>query len=459
MKWMFVLFVIFLAGCDLEGITGRFVEKVDVAELNVPSEEGNISVYFCPRDGCEEKLYEFLDNANSSIHCALFELELESLKEVMDEKSSSIDVKLVVDKNYQDEVSELEFVRFDNNNQLTHNKFCIVDGKRVFTGSFNPTRRGSYFNNNNMLLIDSLMLSSNYEAEFDELWGGVFGDGERVENPKLVFNGFRVENYFCPDDSCAARVVDEIRKAEHNVYFMTFSFTHPKIGTMLALKMDDGIIVKGVYEKRNLKGSTYGLLSYQGANVKGDDNPYNLHHKVFIIDNKTVVTGSFNPTKAGDNRNDENLLIIEDSSIAAMFLKEFEFVWNFNNSKLGKKREAKNIIISEVDYDPEGSDTGKEYVKLLNIGNSSVDLSYWRLSDGKSNFVLNGSVDSGGEIKVMPKFSLKNSNGLIILKDRSMNNVDYAAYEGIWEIEAITGERLVRSDKGYVNCEECWTIQ
>jgi len=35
-----------------------------------------------------------------------------------------------------------------------------------------------------------------------------------------------------------------------------------------------------------------------------------------------------NPTKNGDERNDENLIIIKDETIAQLFLEEFERVWD-----------------------------------------------------------------------------------------------------------------------------------
>jgi hypothetical protein len=59
----------------------------------------------------------------------------------------------------------------------------------------------------------------------------------------------------------------------------------------------------------------------------------------------------------------------------------------------------------------------------------------------------------------MPKFSLKNSNGFVILKDRSINQIDYVAYEGDWNITAKTGQFLIRNDTQYVNCEECWSVK
>jgi len=49
-----------------------------------------------------------------------------------------------------------------------------------------------------------------------------------------------------------------------------------------------------------------------------------MHNKVFIIDNKTTITGSYNPTSAGTNKNDENMLVIHDEKISDQFLEEFK---------------------------------------------------------------------------------------------------------------------------------------
>ncbi len=94
------------------------------------------------------------------------------------------------------------------------------------------------------------------------------------------------------------------------------------------LKKQEGVEVKGVFEKTQLNDYTqYNILKDSGMDVLIDGNKYNMHHKVLIIDNTTVITGSFNPTKGGDERNDENLVVIKDKRIADMFLKEFERVF------------------------------------------------------------------------------------------------------------------------------------
>ena len=69
--------------------------------------------------------------------------------------------------------------------------------------------------------------------------------------------------------------------------------------------------------------SQFNRLPQNGIDVRKDGNKNNMHHKVFIIDEKTIVTGSFNPTNNGDKNNDENVVIIEDPTIADLFVVEF----------------------------------------------------------------------------------------------------------------------------------------
>ena len=90
---------------------------------------------------------------------------------------------------------------------------------------------------------------------------------------------------------------------------MTFSFTHTGIANEIVMKLHEGVEVKGVFEKRGAgtEYSRFKLLEFQGGEVRKDTNGGTMHHKVFIIDEKIVVTGSFNPSKNADTRNDENV--------------------------------------------------------------------------------------------------------------------------------------------------------
>jgi phosphatidylserine/phosphatidylglycerophosphate/cardiolipin synthase-like enzyme len=48
------------------------------------------------------------------------------------------------------------------------------------------------------------------------------------------------------------------------------------------------------------------------------------HNKVMIIDGETLITGSFNFTKAAQTQNAENLLIIRDQALAAQYTQNWE---------------------------------------------------------------------------------------------------------------------------------------
>lgn len=65
--------------------------------------------------------------------------------------------------------------------------------------------------------------------------------------------------------------------------------------------------------------------------VKQDGNPSFLHHKVIIVDERIVITGSMNYSTNAEENNDENVIIIDNAEIARLYLQEFERVWNLAN--------------------------------------------------------------------------------------------------------------------------------
>ena len=52
-----------------------------------------------------------------------------------------------------------------------------------------------------------------------------------------------------------------------------------------------------------------------------------MHHKFAVIDNKKVITGSFNWSPSAAHTNDETLLVIESPQLAAHFTREMDRMW------------------------------------------------------------------------------------------------------------------------------------
>ncbi len=161
------------------------------------------------------------------------------------------------------------------------------------------------------------------------MWNGTFKKGNPTLNPTIKIKNTLLQTYFCPEENCAEKVRTELKQATSEIYFMTFSFTNKEITNILLLKNLDNLTIRGIMERRQIdKDSAYILLHNNSIPLLIDQNKNNLHHKVFLIDNETVITGSFNPTKNGDERNDENILIIKDKTIARQYLQEFDYLWN-----------------------------------------------------------------------------------------------------------------------------------
>ena len=341
-----IALAIVVAGCELiEGIESGYDTYQPPAQstqttptgavtstiTSVIRDDGVIDVHFCPIENCTKYWIEFADQAERTLHCALYELNEPNIKDFLEQKQEEVDLQVVIDADSEND-TEIQNLVIDKGGALMHNKFCVIDDKYLITGSMNPTVNDATKNNNNLLLIHSEKIAALYEQEFDELWNKKRNN--KTETSPFIFNTTQIAIYFCPEDECADKVIKELQKAEKEIYFMTFSFTHTGITNEILLKHNNSVEVKGVFERRqNSDYTPYETFLYQGMDVYLDANKNTMHHKVWVIDALTVITGSMNPTKNGDERNDENLLIIKDKDIAAQYLEEFWRVYDAAKEK------------------------------------------------------------------------------------------------------------------------------
>ena len=65
----------------------------------------------------------------------------------------------------------------------------------------------------------------------------------------------------------------------------------------------------------------------QGVGIPRLPGGDKLHHKFAVIDNRTVITGSFNWSPSAAHQNDEVLLVIESPLLAAHFTREMDRLW------------------------------------------------------------------------------------------------------------------------------------
>jgi phosphatidylserine/phosphatidylglycerophosphate/cardiolipin synthase-like enzyme len=81
-------------------------------------------------------------------------------------------------------------------------------------------------------------------------------------------------------------------------------------------------------QAKSNNGTEFNRLRSAGADVRLDGNSRNMHHKVLIIDEQIVMFGSYNFSYYAETRNDENLIIMHHPQTAALFMEEFDAVYD-----------------------------------------------------------------------------------------------------------------------------------
>ncbi|PKN54415.1 MAG: hypothetical protein CVU56_26730 [Deltaproteobacteria bacterium HGW-Deltaproteobacteria-14] len=315
---------------------------------------------------------------------------------------------------------------------IMHNKFLVVDGRFVATGSMNHSEAGVFRNNNNLVVIDDAMLAADYTVEFEHMFiDGAFGRSKvSFAHPPVTVGQTQIQVAFSPADDPELVLRDALASADHNVYFMIYSFTHADIAADLIAAKQAGVDVVGVYDRF---GATSGYATDEalaGAGVPvlldGNENQIGasggkLHHKVMIIDAGTgsdpmVITGSFNWSGNASTDNDENLIILRGADAVAPFMAEFCEVFDAalphpaNTVAIPDPCggapaviDGPALVINELLPNPDGTDTPEEYIEVVNASDVAIDLTGWHLGDAASDFrhVFTGGVLEPGDAVVV----------------------------------------------------------
>ena len=294
----------------------------------------------------EGRLIEKINAAQTSIHIASFEFDLTPVAEALiAAKQRGVDVRWVTDDEHgleadvepghgqfamlQDAGIE---VRADTRSALMHNKFWLFDGQIVWTGSTNITENGIFDQDNNTVVIQSPELAAIYEREFQEMWDGRFGptSPSTLDQQIVTVNGSRIVVVFTSEDPALENaIVPIVKSANRSIRFLTFSFTDFPLADAMSQRWKAGVDVAGVFEKfgSETEASELRTLMCRSVPVKQDGNSGFLHHKVIVVDEQIVITGSMNYSTNAEENNDENVIIIDNAELARLYLQEFDRVW------------------------------------------------------------------------------------------------------------------------------------
>lgn len=291
------------------------------------------------RGGPDADLARAIDRAETAVDMAIYDLDLWSVRDaLLAAKRRGVAVRMVVESDNlaSPELAELIAagipVAADGAEPLMHDKFTVIDGAEVWTGSMNYTIRDGYRNDNNLVRIRSAEAAAAFRDEFEEMFAdGVFGALSPPGSGLYLRldDGSVMEIYFAPDDRPLDRLVELVRGAESQIDFLAFAFTSPDLAEAMLAQDASGVRVRGVIESGQAEnlGSQWPALRDAGLDVHLDGNLDNMHHKVIVIDRSIVVFGSYNLSRSAEFFNDENLVVVHEPAVAARFLEEFERVF------------------------------------------------------------------------------------------------------------------------------------
>ena len=282
--------------------------------------------------GVDDIIVQEIKNAKKSLKLAIYGFTNDRIRDALIEvHKKGIDVKIITDDSKIDsedisviKQAGIQVLDDKDKNALMHHKFLIIDENVVWSGSANYGYYAFYKNNENLVKFTSKKVAEVYLDEFEELKNG--------KNYEGAYVGENLEIYFSPEDDFEQRLLQLIEKARESIDFLTFAFTNENISNALKQKHDNGVKIRGVFDKKQNDGflkkySKYNTLFEHGIDVKLDGNKQTMHNKVFIIDKKTVITGSYNFTVKANDDNNENSIVVHNGEFASRYLDEFEEIF------------------------------------------------------------------------------------------------------------------------------------
>lgn len=141
----------------------------------------------------------------------------------------------------------------------------------------------------------------------------------------LTLHNTPAQIYFSPKGGCTEAIINQIDNAKSEILVQAYSFTSAQIAKALINAHKRGVKIEAILDKsqRKEKYTSATFLANAGIPTYIDDKHAIAHYKVMIIDRETVITGSFNFTKAAEEKNAENLLIIRNKETAKVYIENW----------------------------------------------------------------------------------------------------------------------------------------
>jgi phosphatidylserine/phosphatidylglycerophosphate/cardiolipin synthase-like enzyme len=138
---------------------------------------------------------------------------------------------------------------------------------------------------------------------------------------------------FTPGDNIAAIIIEEMRAARSSIRVQAYLFTSASIANALVHALRRGVKVEVIADATEYENGNAPMLSrllQAGASIYLNSAHKSSHNKIVIVDagtpRATVITGSYNFTRAAETQNAENVVVLSGSpEVTQRFSKNWEY--------------------------------------------------------------------------------------------------------------------------------------
>lgn len=141
------------------------------------------------------------------------------------------------------------------------------------------------------------------------------------------------QTLFTSEGSVAGTIEQLLLEARVSVDAALYRLTNPLLARALGEAQNRGIRVRLLIDRNKyredmtirelLADNSLLFHAIYGREGKGSK----LHHKFAVLDNNTVLTGSYNWTIESEERNFDHLTILREPGLVLAYQREFERLW------------------------------------------------------------------------------------------------------------------------------------
>jgi phosphatidylserine/phosphatidylglycerophosphate/cardiolipin synthase-like enzyme len=333
-------------GCEPDGSASEEIEVLLTAPYCDTCSAADKAI-LTPRSPITKRVVELLDGAKQTVDLAQFTFSVAEIADAVERAHArGVVVRLAMDAAQDRQGSRANDlkqkgvdVRFvagkpaGSQAGLQHAKFMLVDGTTLLTGSANFSSTGTTINEENAIVVRAAAahpLLTGFSCHFTAIWDRNFDAAGACSNQDVAF---------APSSVPRNMIRDRIRAATDSVDVIMHHFTFADLVKELTTAAQRGVRVRVLLNattRTEHQGVTWSALVAAGGEIRYkqvDESTFQLlHHKLAVIDGKTLISGSGNWSGNAFFNNFENYVVYGQPRVVQTFRALYHRLWTWSLS-------------------------------------------------------------------------------------------------------------------------------